>query len=148
MLTIIDDLLDIFQQNKVICCIIFVLIGLLFTFFGRNAYKFTLIFCGFILGFITIAGLCYSFGLMTAATDQTKYIIFGISLLVGIIAGYLLYKFEVATIMIVCGLLTVIIVMAIIATFFANVAINTYVELVILVAAGMLGAALGAYFKE
>ena len=144
----IDDILDLFEQNKVICCIIFVGIGIIFAFFGRHAYKWTLMLCGFQIGFISVAGVCYSFGIFHNAVDSTKWIALASAIIVGLIVGFLLYKFEVATIMLVCGLLFVLITMAILTTFLASVEINKWLEIGILILAGALGAILGAYFKE
>lgn len=143
-----EDLLAIFDQNKIICCIIFVVIGVIFCFFGRNAYKWTLLLCGFLIGFFTIALLSYSFGLLNNPTTAMAWIIFGVSILVGLIVGFLLFKFEIATIMLVCGALFALIALAILATFLASVEINKWIELLIVVASAGLGAILGAYFKE
>lgn len=144
----IDDLLDIFQQNKWICCSIFIVIGIIFCLFGRHAYKWTLMLCGFLLGFMAVAGLCYSFGLFHNAQESTKWIALGAAILVGLIVGFLLFKFEVATVMLVCGLLFVVIAIAIIATFLANVEMNKWLEIGIIILVGCIGSALGAYFKE
>lgn len=144
----LEYLLAIFEEHKYICSVIFVFIGVIFCFFGRNAYKWTLLLCGFLLGFFAIGLLSYSFGLLNNPKTSTTWIILGLSVLAGLIVGFLLFKFEVATIMLVCGCLFGLIAIAILATFLAGVEINKWLELVIVIVISGIGAALGAYFKE
>lgn len=144
----ISDILDIFQQNKVISFIVFFSIGLLFCFFGRHTYRWTLLLCGFLLGFLLVAGFCYSMGMFVQATDQRKYTILGIAVVVGLLIGFLLFYFEQTTVSMICGVLTCLIVKALLTFFLPNLVLNQYVEMAILLVAGMIGGSLGAYFKE
>lgn len=140
--------MDIFQQNKVITFIIFFAIGLLFCFFGRHTYKWTLLLCGFLLGFLLVAGICYSMGMFVQATSGRKYTILAIAVVVGLLIGFLLFYFEQTTVSLICGVLTVLIVKALLTFFFPNLQLNRYVELAILIIAGLIGGAIGAYYKE
>lgn len=144
----LTDLLDIFQQNKYITGAVFVLIGLLLAFFGRHAYRWTLLLCGFLLGFLLVAAVCYSFGMFNTSNTSQTYIILGIAVFVGIVLGLLLFYLEKTTVSIVCGILFVLIVKAVFTLFLPNVALNQWVELGILFAAGLIGGILGSIFKE
>ncbi len=144
----ISDILDIFQNNKIITFAVFFTIGLLFCFFGRHSYRWTLLLCGFLLGFLLVAGVCYSMGMFVNATDQKKYAILGIAAGVGIIVGFLLFYFEQTTVSLICGVLTVLIVKALLTLFFPTLITNNYVEMAVLMVAGMIGGAIGAYYKE
>lgn len=144
----ISDILDIFQNNKMITFAVFLAIGLLFCFFGRHSYKWTLLLCGFLLGFLVVAGMCYSMGMFVNATDQRKYMILGIAALVGLLAGFLLFYFEQTTVSLICGVLTALMVKALLSLFFPTLITNNYVEMAILMVAGIIGGAVGSYFKE
>lgn len=144
----ISDILDIFQNNKIITFAVFLTIGLLFCFFGRHSYRWTLLLCGFLVGFLLVAGVCYSMGMFVQATDKTKYVILGIAAVTGLIIGFLLFYFEQTTVSVICGVLTVLIVKALLSLFFPTLVLSTYVELAVLVVAGIIGGALGSYFKE
>ena len=95
-----------------------------------------------------MAGFCYSMGMFVQAKDQTKYIILGIAIVVGLLVGFLLFYFEQTTVSIICGVLTCLIVKAILTFFLPNLVLNRFVEMAILLVAGMIGGSLGAYFKE
>lgn len=144
----LSDILDIFDNNKLICCTVFFMIGLLFTFFGRSAFRWTMLLCGLLIGFILVAGVCYALGLFVEATEQKKYMILGAAILAGVIVGFLMFYFEKSTISIVCGALTVMIVKALMTMFFPGLVLNTYAEMGILMGAGSLGGAIGTCFKE
>lgn len=146
--TALEDVLELVKAYKWIFALVFICIGVIFTFFGKSAYKWTLLLTGFILGFMIVALISYSFGLFHNSTDTTKYIILGVSLVVGILAGFILYKMETVTVMLVCGVLSSLIVMAIMSTFFANTDINKYLVLAIVIGVGVIGGFLGGYFKE
>ena len=144
----LDDLLELVKLYKWIFAIVFIIIGGIFTFFGRHAYKWTLLLTGFIMGFLLVAVICYSFGLFHSSTENTRYVILAVSFLMGIIAGFILFKLEAVTVLIVCGVLSSLIFMAIMSTFFANLELNKYLFMAIIIAVGVIGGALGACYKE
>ena len=144
----LDDLLELVKMYRWFFSAGFIVIGIIFAFFGRHAYKWTLMLTGFILGFLVVAIVCYSFGLFHNSTSGTKYAILGVSLLVGLLAGFLLYKMETLTIMIVCGVLSSLIFMAIMTTFFANNNLEKWVLLALNIGVGVIGGILGGCFKE
>lgn len=146
--TALEDILEIVKMYKWFFALGFIVIGVIFAFFGRNAYKWTLLLTGFILGFLIVSIFCYSFGLLTNATDGTKYTILGISLLVGLLVGFILFKMESVTIAIVCGVLSSLIFMAVMSTFFANNSLEKWVLLLLNIGVGIIGGILGIYFKE
>lgn len=144
----LSDILDIFENNKIICCTVFCFVGLLFTFFGRSAFRWTMLLCGLLIGFILVAGVCYALGMFVEATEQKKYMILGGAILAGVIVGFLMFYFEKSTISMVCGILTVMIAKAMLTLFFPGLVLNTYAEMGILLGAGSLGGAIGTCFKE
>lgn len=144
----LNDIMDLFQNYKWFTLGVFSFIGIIFLFFGKNAYKWTLLLCGFCLGFLLIAGGAYATSMLVEATPTKKYIILGVAVLVGLIVGFVLYKFEASTVSIVCGLLTVLIVMALINFFLPGFTPNQWVTLGIYLVAGAIGGAIGSYFKE
>lgn len=144
----LDDLLELVKMYKWFFAAGFIAIGIVFAFFGRNAYKWTLFLAGFILGFLLVAIVCYSFGLFHNSTDGKKYAILAISLLVGLLVGFILYKVETFTVMIVCGVLSSMIFMAVMTTFFANNNLEKWVLLAITIGVGVVGGVLGGCYKE
>lgn len=143
-----SDILDIFESNRYICFAAFILIGLLFTFFGRHAYKWTLLLSGFLLGFLLVAGICYSLGMFIGAEDGKKYAILGGAVAIGLLIGLLLFCMENTTISLICGVLTVLIVTAMMSLFLPSLEINKWVELGILIVAGGIGGAIGSCYKD
>ena len=144
----LNDILDIFESNRYICFAAFIAIGLLFTLFGRHAYKWTLLLCGFLLGFLLVAGICYSMGMFVGAESGKKYAILGAAIAVGLLIGLLLFCLENTTVSLVCGVLTALIVTALISLVFPSLEINKWVELGILIAAGGIGGAIGSCYKD
>jgi Domain of unknown function (DUF4203) len=144
----LSDILDIFENNKYICCSVFCVIGLLFTLFGRSAFRWTMLLCGLLIGFILVAGVCYAMGMFVEATEQKKYMILGGAILAGIIFGFIMFYFDGSTISLVCGILSVMIVKALMTLFFPGLILSSYVEMGILIAAGIIGGAIGSCFKE
>lgn len=144
----LDDFLELVKMYKWIFGLIFVAIGVIFAFFGRHAYKWTLMLTGFVLGFFVVAIISYSFGIFHNSSDGLKWGILAVSLLVGLIVGFLLYKLETMTVMLVCGVLSSLIFMAIMSTFFANNNMDKWLLLALTIAVGFIGGALGACFKE
>ena len=143
-----SDVMDIFESNRYICFGIFIFIGLVFTFFGNSAYKYTLLLAGFLLGFLIVAGIAYSLGMFINASDSLKYQILGGGILFGVIVGFLLFYFEKSTISLVCGVLATLMVIAILNLYFPKLELNRWVELGILVAAGIIGGVLGNIYKN
>ncbi len=143
-----SDILDIFESNRYICFAAFITIGLLFTFFGNHTYKWTLLLCGFLLGFLLVAGICYSMGMFVGAESGKKYAILGAAVAAGLLIGLLLFCMEKTTVSLVCGVLTVLIVTALISLVFPSLEINKWVELGILIAAGGIGGAIGSCYKD
>jgi hypothetical protein len=143
-----SDILDIFESNRYICFAAFIAIGLLFTFFGRHSYKWTLLLCGFLLGFLIVAGICYSLGMFVGAENGRKYTILGAAVLVGLLVGLLLFCLEKTTVSLVCGVLTVLIATALISLIFPTLEINKWIEIAILVVAGGIGGVLGSCYKD
>lgn len=144
----ISDILDIFQSNKYICFPIFILTGLILTFFGRNSFKWTLLICGFLIGFLAVAGTCYSFGLFVEATTTKKYTILGIAILVGIIGAIALCYFESTALALACGSLTALIVKAVMTLFIPTFKPSSFVEMAILLGSALLGGMVANCFRE
>lgn len=144
----LSDILDLFETNKYICFIAFIVIGLLFTFFGRNAYKWTLLLCGFLLGFLLVAGVCYSMGMFVGADDSKKYSILGGAVTAGLFAGWLLYCMEETTVTLICGILTVLIATAHMSLFLPSLELKKGAEIGVLIVAGIIGGTIGNYHKD
>lgn len=144
----ISDLLDMFSNNKYIFFPIFILLGGVLTFFGRHTYKWTLLFVGFILGILAVAGICYALGQFVGASDQKRYMIFGGAVLLGIIIGYLMFRYEEQTTSIVVAALALIVCKAVLTLFFPQISMNGYVTMLLLLICGGIGGVVANNWKN
>jgi hypothetical protein len=101
----LKDLVALFQNYKFIAAGIMFFLGLLFTFVGKRFFTITLTLTGFLIGFLSIAGTAYLFSAMQTADNKKIGAILIIAFLMGLLIGYLFYKFKVLTTMGAVGLL-------------------------------------------
>ena len=80
------------SQNKVVMCIIFILVGFFVCFFGRKLFRPILFIAGILLGVGLVWLLCYSTFLDSNDKAWVFWLVFGISLLIGIGLGFLFFK--------------------------------------------------------
>lgn len=144
----LDDIMDIFESNQIVCFLVFVGIGLLFTFFGRNSYRWTLLLCGFLIGFLIVAGVAYSFGLFVDASSHTKWGILIAAIVVGVLLGGLLFYYEKHTLSLIVGALLMLVAKAILTIFCPQLELNKWMEMGLLLLVGVLGGVIAHYCKE
>ena len=143
-----SDILDIFESNRYICFAAFFSIGLLFAFFGKYLFKWTAILSGFLLGFLIVAGICYSMGMFVGADDGKKYGMLGGALTVGILLALLLFWLEKTTVALICGVLSTFIAAGLMSFFMASLEMDKLTEVGSLILAGGIGVAVGFFYPN
>lgn len=144
----IGDLLDMFARNRFIFFPIFIVLGGIFTFFGRHAYRWTLLGVGLILGFLVVTGICYATGYMIGASDTKRYIIYAIGIAVGALSGYLMFRFEENTTSVVVATFALIICKAVLVLFLPQISMNGYVTMILLIICGAIGGVVASQWRD
>lgn len=144
----LDAFLDMLHHYKWVAFGIFLLSGILFTFFGRNAYRWTLLASGFLLGFLMVNGTAYTYSMFVDATLTKKLVILGVAVLMGVLLGLVLYQLDVATLSLICGLLTIIIVMAVFAVFVPTFEMSNFIIIAVCTTSMFIGGIAASCWKE
>ena len=101
----LKDFFALFEQNRYLFGVVFFILGVLFTFFGKRFFTITLTLTGFLIGFLAIAGVAYLFSAMQKADSTKIAVLMLIAVLLGILTGYIFYRFKVVTTMAAVGIL-------------------------------------------
>lgn len=144
----ISDILDFFTTWKYITFPAFIAFGVILCFFGRHAYRWTLLGVGLLLGILLVWGFCTALGLLVGASDQKRYIIYGVAIAVGCLLAYLMFRFQEKMTSLVVAALAMIIFKAIMAFFFPSVQINGYLEFGLLMVCSSIGGFIAYHYKD
>jgi hypothetical protein len=142
------DLVTIFENYKFVAAGILFFVGLLFTFFGKRFFTITLTLTGFLIGFLSIAGTAYVFSAMQTADNKKIGVILFIAFLMGLLVGYLFYKFKVLTTMGAVGLLFFMIGNAVERLYLARWVNQQWQIICILVLFVLVGVAFGYFYSK
>ena len=80
------------SENKIVMCIIFIVVGVFVCFLGRKLFKPILFIAGILLGVALVWLICYSTFLSNTTKQWVFWLVLAISILIGIILGYVLFK--------------------------------------------------------
>lgn len=144
----LKDFLEFFNKNKYIFGAAFVVIGILFTFFGRRFFSITLILVGFLIGFLAVAGAAYVTNAFSGADTKKVVVLFVISILLGCLVGYLFNKFKVISTMAAVGVLFFFIATAVLRLYLATTVTNSWAKLGITSLVVFIGVAFGYYYSK
>lgn len=144
----LKDLIALFENYKFVAAGILFFLGILFTFFGKRFFTITLTLTGFLIGFLSIAGTAYLFSAMQTADNKKIGVIFFIAFLMGLLVGYLFYKFKVLTTMGAVGLLFFMIGNAVERLYLARWVNQQWAVICILVVFVVIGVAFGYYYSK
>jgi uncharacterized membrane protein YidH (DUF202 family) len=146
--TSLKDLVALFENYKFVAAGILCFLGILFTFFGKRFFTITLTLTGFLIGFLSIAGTAYLFSAMQTADNKKIGVIFFIAFLMGLLVGYLFYKFKVLTTMGAVGLLFFMIGNAVERLYLARWVNQQWAIISILVVFVLIGVAFGYFYSK
>eukprot|EP01015_Nassula_variabilis_P035441 TRINITY_DN8909_c0_g1_i1.p2 TRINITY_DN8909_c0_g1~~TRINITY_DN8909_c0_g1_i1.p2 ORF type:complete len:390 (+),score=76.87 TRINITY_DN8909_c0_g1_i1:27-1196(+) len=87
-------ILNFIQENRVIFVIVAIIFGIIECFYGKKLFKPTLFLLGFTIFTVLSLVFFFQFALSKAPTDTIKWVLVGISVLIGTIFGWLAVKFS------------------------------------------------------
>lgn len=144
----VKDLISLFNNFKLVAAGIIFMVGILFTFFGKRFFTITLTTTGFLIGFIAIAGTAYVFGAMQTSDAKKIGVLLLISVLLGILVGWLFYKFKKLTTMAACGILFFFIGNALLRLYLSRWITKNWMEISWQVVFALIGVAFGYAFSK
>ena len=80
-------------KNKIVLCIIFILVGLFVCFLGRLLFKPILFITGILIGMAATWLICYATFLYDNNEQWVFWVILTVSILIGLVIGFFLFKF-------------------------------------------------------
>ena len=75
------------EDNKIIFVVVFALIGVFITFFGKRFIKVTLFLAGFLLVFFAVMAFVFGYFVKNDTSSIAKWIIVGAAVVLGILMG-------------------------------------------------------------
>jgi hypothetical protein len=144
----VKDLISLFNDFKLVAAGILLLVGILFTFFGKRFFTITLTVTGFLIGFISISGSAYIFGAMQTADSKKIGVLLLISFLLGLLIGWVFYKFRKLTTMAACGILFFFIGNALLRLYLSRWIVQNWAEIAFLVLVVVIGVSFGYKFSN
>lgn len=144
----LKDLFGIFEKYRIVSSIVLGAFGVLFAFFGKKLFTITLTLCGFLTGFLSIAGVAYAFSALQNADSKKVTVILILSTLLGILLAYIFYKFKKVTTMVALGFLFFFIGNAILRLYLVKLNLANWIQIVILIVIVGLGVTGGYLFSE
>jgi hypothetical protein len=144
----LKDLFGIFEKYRIVSSIVLAAFGVLFAFFGKKLFTITLTLCGFLTGFLSIAGVAYAFSALQNADSKKVTVILILSTLLGILLAYIFYKFKKVTTMVALGFLFFFIGNAILRLYLVKLNLATWIQISIIAVIVLLGVLGGYFFSE
>lgn len=144
----VKDLISLFNNFKLAAAGIIFLVGILFTFFGKRFFTISLTITGFIIGFISISGTAYIFGAMQTSDSKKIGVLLLISFLLGLLIGWVFYKFRKLTTMAACGILFFLIGNALLRLYLSRWIIQNWAEIAFLVVVVIIGVGFGYQYSN
>ena len=143
--TSLHDIFSFFIKYKWYFGGLLILLGVLFTFFGKRFFIITLTTVGFLIGFLSIVGTAYLFSAMQNADSKKVMVVLFLGLCMGLAVAWLFYKFKSVTTMAALGLLFFFIGNAVIRTYLSKYVTENWQQILIVVAIVVIGVAVGFF---
>lgn len=143
--TSLHDVFAFFIKYKWYFGGLLILLGILFTFFGKRFFIMTLTTIGFLIGFLSIVGTAYLFSAMQNADSKKVMVVLFLGLCMGLAVGWLFYKFRSVTTMAALGLLFFFIGQAVVRTYLSKYVTGNWAQIGIITAIVVIGVATGFF---
>lgn len=144
----VKDLISLFNNFKLAAAGIILVVGILFTFFGKRFFTITLTSTGFLIGFLSIAGTAYIFGAMQTSDAKKIGVVLLTSVLLGGLIAWVFYKFRKLTTMAACGILFFFIGNAVLRLYLSRWIHQNWAEISTLVFFALIGVLFGYKFSN
>jgi predicted membrane protein len=144
----LSDAFNFFNSNVYLFGGIFIGVGLIFAFFGRKWFTYTLVLAGFLIGFLFVVGLAYGTANLNGTDNKKKAVFFILGTMLGSLIAFVFYKFKKVTTMGALAVLFYLIGNAIIRFALAGKVHNQWVQWSIIIVLMLIGVGIGYVYSD